>query len=125
MKVLYPREAESLTTKEIRRNKRDFLNRFKSDGFYLIDSLDEPFERKYSISEKIVLLKNGQKRLLEKMKYLLAEETHVILIASSVYRANFEFLKQQGIPLVNKEPIDFPGSGGQKKFREKMKNILK
>lgn len=31
---------------------------------------------------------------------------------------------QNGINVINKELIDFPGSGGQIKFRDKMINIL-
>ncbi|MBG47235.1 MAG: hypothetical protein CML05_02980 [Pseudozobellia sp.] len=87
--------------------------------------MEEPFEERYSTNKKVRLLKQGQNKLLVKIKNLLEENTKVILIASSVYRANYEFLKGLGIPVINKEFIDFPGSGGQKKYREKMKRILK
>jgi hypothetical protein len=125
MKVLYPVDTQFVETKEIRRRKSEFLNKFKEDGFYLVDSLDKPFEKRYSTTEKIGLIKAGQNRLLEKIRNLLSENTKVILIASPVYKANFEFLKNQRIPVINTEPIDFPGSGGQKKFREKIKRIIK
>jgi hypothetical protein len=125
MKLLYPSETEFAETKEIRRRKKYFLNKFSSDGFYLIDSLDEPFEERYSSTKKIRLIKLEQDKLLEKIKNLFSENIKVILIASPVYKANFDFLKSHGIPVINKESIDFPGSGGQKKYREKMKRILK
>lgn len=125
MKLLYPIETGFSETKEIRRRKKYFLDNYSSDGFYLIDSLNEPFEKRYSSTEKIRLIKLGQNKLLGKIKDLLSENTKVILIASPVYKANFEFLRSQGIPVINKESIDFPGSGGQKKYREKMKKILK
>ena len=125
MKLLYPNETEFVETKKIRREKKKFLSKFCSDGFFLIDSLEEPFEERYSTNKKVRLLKQGQNKLLVKIKNLLEENTKVILIASSVYRANYEFLKGLGIPVINKEFIDFPGSGGQKKYREKMKRILK
>jgi hypothetical protein len=124
MKLLYPGRTEYVETKEIRRRKKQFLKKFKADGFYLIDSLDEPFEKRYSTTEKVRLIKNGQNQLIEKLRSLLTEKTKVILIAAPVYKANFKFLKDQGIPVINKESIDFPGSGGQKKYREKMKRIL-
>ena len=41
-----------------------------------------------------------------------------------VFKANFDFLKKQKIPILNKELIDFPGSGGQQEYKKKMKNIL-
>lgn len=125
MKLLYPSETEFIETKQIRRRKKEFLKKFCSDGFYLIDSLDEPFEKRYSSTEKIRLIKLGQNNLIAKIKNLLSENTKVILIALPVYKANYKFLKGQGIPVINKESIDFPGSGGQKKYKEKMNRILK
>ncbi len=124
IKLLYPRETTPLKPKEIRKRKKEFLEKFKNDGFYLIDSLDQPFENKYSTSKKIKLIKDGQKALGEKIQNLLSEQTKVILIAVPVFKANFQFLKNQNVPIINEEAIDFPGSGGQKKFREKMNRIL-
>ena len=72
-----------------------------------------------------MLIKQGQNEFLEKIKNLISERNKVILIASRVYKANYEFLKNQRNLLINKESIDFPGSDGQRKYREKMKRILK
>lgn len=104
--------------------ERSFLEKFKQNGFYLIDSLDQPFERNYSTSQKVKLIENGQEQLLSKIQGLLSDNTKVLLIAAPVYKANFIFLQEKGVPVINEEPIDFPGSGGQKKYREKMKRIL-
>ncbi len=60
MKLLYPRETKDLEPKLIRKNKKDFLERFKNDDFYLINSLDKPFEMKHSTSKKVELIKHGQ-----------------------------------------------------------------
>jgi len=125
MKLLYPKETELFETKEIRKRKKKFLEKFKDDGFYLIDSLDQPFEKTYSTSQKVKLIKNGQKELVRKIQKLLSEKTKVILIAVPVFKANFQFFKHQNIPVINEEAVDFPGSGGQKKFKEKMRRILK
>jgi ABC-type transport system substrate-binding protein len=125
MKLLYPSETKLLKPKEIRKRKKEFLEKFKNDGFYLIDSLDQPFDNNYSTSQKVKLIKNGQQALAEKIQNLLYEQTKVILIAVPVFKANFQFLNNQKIPIINEEAIDFPGSGGQKKYREKMNRILK
>jgi len=125
MKLIYPKQTENVNTKTIRKNKKSFLEKFKSDGFYLIDSLNTPFDEKYSSSQKVKLIKNGQIELLDKIKTLCNQETKVILIASPVYKANFWFLKSNGVKVVNIESIDFPGSGGQKKYKEKMKKLIK
>ncbi len=124
MKVLYPQDTEGIKPKAIRKNKRVFLEKFKRDGYYLIDSLNTPFEEKYRPTQKIGLLKHGQKDLLKRIKLLLNPETKIVLISATVYKANFDFLRSNGIPVINEELIDFPGSGGQKKFREKIKYIL-
>lgn len=124
MKVLYPESVSGITTKEIRSIKKSFLERFRNDGFYLIDSLNEPFEEKYNSTKKIKLLKQGQKNLLKRVTKLITPKTVVILISATVFRANFEFLKDNNIKISNSELIDFPGSGGQKKFREKLKKAI-
>lgn len=124
MKVLYPEETRSVDTKVIRSKKKEFLERFKEDGFYLIDSLDTPFEEKLRPSQKVKLIKAGQENLLKKIQGLVEEETKVILIAAPVYKANNEYLIKNGVNVINREMIDFPGSGGQRKFSEKIKRIL-
>lgn len=124
MKVLYPQFTEGVNTKTVRKNKLIFLEKFKRDGHYLIDSLNSPFEEKYSPSRKVTLLKEGQMDLLKRIKPLLHSETEVVLISAAVHKANYEFLRSNGIPILNKEVIEFHGSGGQKKFREKMQKLL-
>ncbi len=125
MKVFYPDLIENREIKEIRKNKKDFLERFSKDGFYLIDSLQKPFETKYSSSRKIKIIKDGQKNLLERINQLINQETKIVLLSATVYKANYEYLKKNGINIINEELIDFPGSGGQTKFKTKMGKILK
>lgn len=124
MKYLYPNSTRGVKAKVIRDRKEDLLTHFKEDGFYLIDSLDIPFDKKYSNSQKIKLLKENQAGLLEKVKSLIREDTRVILISATVYHANYNFLFSKGIPILNTELVDFPGSGGQKKFNMKMPRLL-
>jgi hypothetical protein len=124
MKVLYPIETSQLTTREIRANKSKFLLNFKHDGFYLIDSLEKPFDVKYSPSQKVKLIEKGQNHLLSRINSTIDKNTKVILISATVFKADFQYLKRNKINVINKELIDFPGSGGQIKFRDKMTEIL-
>ncbi|MGN6196846.1 MAG: hypothetical protein ACTHOB_18040 [Ginsengibacter sp.] len=96
-----------------------------NDGFYLIDSLDQPFESKYTSKKKEVLLREGQMELLNKIKKLADGDTKVILIAAPVFKANYFFLKSKNVNVINNELLDFPGSGGQKKFKQKLAILLK
>jgi hypothetical protein len=124
MKVLYPKNTSLMDAKEIRNKKATFLFKFKQEGFYLIDSLDVPFNRDYSTSQKVRLIKNGQASLLSKINSIVNKNTKVILISATVFKADYQFLKQNGINVINEELIDFPGSGGQIKFRNKITKIL-
>lgn len=124
MKVLYPTETLIVPTIVIRLKKKDFLERFKKDGFYLIDSLIDPFEEDLSPTQKIQRIRQGQQELLKTINSLVNKKTQVILVSATVHKANYEFLKDSGVNVVNEELIDFPGSGGQKKYREKMTTLL-
>jgi len=119
MKFLY-----NLPTKEIRPNKKKLLNSFMNKGYYLIDSIEKPFEKKYTPNQKIKFIIENQSLLLKKIKKLSNENLKTILISSTVYKANYRFLLENKINVINKEHIDFPGSGNQKKFHTKM-NLLK
>lgn len=124
MKCLYPEETLNVPTQRIRQDKRYFLEKFRGDGFYLIDALDDPFEEKLSSKEKEMELRKGQKVLLKKIQNLTSAQTKVILISAPNFNANYKFLLQNGIKVVNTEMIDFPGSGGQQNFQQKMKKYL-
>ena len=124
MKVLYPDEVQKHGIKEVRNKKKIFLEKFKNDGFYLIDSLINPFEDNLSSSQKIQLIRAGQKDLLNRILKIIDDETKVILIAATVYEANHTFLIENGINVINKESIDFPAYSGQIKYREKLSKLL-
>ncbi|MES2681331.1 MAG: hypothetical protein V4635_15660 [Bacteroidota bacterium] len=124
MKCLYPSDTGKVNIKTIRANKKLFLDKFKNDGFYLIDSLEKPFESKYSSSQKIRLIIMGQNDLLMRIQNLCNSNTKIILIAASVYKANYQFLKDNKVNVINKELIDFPGSGGQEKFKNKLRRCF-
>ena len=123
-KMLYPAQTQSLSAKQIRADKKHFLEQFKNDGFYLIDALDTPFEQRYSTRQKVPLIAAGQQYLLDKIRGLCEEKTAVVLITAPVFIANNQFLRAQGVNILNKASIDFPGSGGQQKFRDKMSKLL-
>lgn len=125
MKVLYPTETNGLETKTIRSIKNKFLTQFAKDGFYLIDSLETPFEEKLTSSNKIKLINGGQLDLLKRIQSIVDKKTKIILISATVFKANFQFLIDQKVNVINTELLDFPGSGGQVKYRNKMTNLLK
>jgi hypothetical protein len=120
MKVLYPKHYSE--TKIVRLQKRQFLERFRSDGFYLIDSCDSPMEDS-SPSRKRRQIQDSLPSLRNKLRELATDGVKVILISATVYDECFA-LKREGFNIINDDMIDFPVSGGQAKFREKLGSLL-
>lgn len=121
MKVLYPNGFTN--TKMVRLQKRKFLEKFKNDGYYLIDSTDTPMEQN-SISYKKKRIKESLQSLKAKIDELVDSETKIILISKPVYDVCFSSLKSKGINIINEEMIDFPGSGGQIKYKTKINKLI-
>lgn len=122
MKVLYP--AEYSDTKTVRSRKKEFLARFKNDGFYLIDASEEPMQSACS-TRKEAQLERCLPYLAKKVRYLVSEDTRVILIAVPVYRVCRDRLEREGFRVINTCPIEFPASGHQVKFRQKLSALLR
>ena len=121
MKVLYPNDYTDAKT--ARKRKKQFLKKFKDDGFYLIDSTNQPVPS-FSRTKKLSQIKKTLPILKEKINGLVEKNTKIILISSTVYEICEEPLKRMGFNIINEEMIDFPGSGGQVKYRTKMAKLL-
>lgn len=121
MKVLYPDRYTD--TKVVRATKPEFLRRFQEDGGFLIDTSLKSME-KIQPSAKRRQLRAELPGLLERVKGLCVEHSKVVLISAPVYGVCLQPLVRQGYPVINREMIDFPGSGGQVKFRHKLSQLL-
>jgi hypothetical protein len=135
MKVLFEDVTElpfgdgSLTfqtdVSEYRQKKAEYLQRFKGKGYFLVDNLDYPMPYEHSrTKDKISYLERVSPIFIEKIKSLIDKETPIVLISVPVYRANYAKLKYNGFKVLHDAPIEFPGSGQQKNFRDKMKQLL-
>jgi hypothetical protein len=98
--------------------KEELLDRFKNDGFYLIDLLDYPISRS-KINENEMF-----SMVINKIKSITCDETKIIIIKSSVFDFLYPALMNAEINNVIKERITFPASGGQRKFQEEFKAAL-
>lgn len=125
MKVLYRTEYKKCKdTKTVRLRKSDFLKRFKSDGFYLIDAVDKPLEDSKR-SKKLKCIQESLPSLLEKLKDCTDDDTKIILISKTVYDVCVNDLKESGFNVINEDSIDFPGFGHQTEFRKEFEALLK
>jgi hypothetical protein len=121
MKTLYPHDCTGAA--DIRPRKGILLERFKRDGCFLIDAVDQPLADS-APAYKRQRIRECLPSLLAKIRANLQSETGVILISSRVYEVCAAPLRRAGVPVLNTDLIDFPGSGGQRKFREKLRRLL-
>ncbi len=77
-----------------------------------------------SAATKRRLLAEVLPALVETVRRLVVPDTEVILISSPVYAVCCEPLRAEGINVVNREAINFPGSGRQQEFRRKLRRDL-
>ncbi len=126
MKVIYPddKDIKERNIKNIRKRKREFLERFKNDRYYLTDASERPMEDNRK-STKRRQLRNSLTKLIQKVEDLVSKDTKIILISKPVYEICYKELKSRGFNVINEGHIPFPGSGHQKKFREMLRKLLK
>lgn len=122
MKALYPMDC-LIDDPPPRHRKREFLKRFHGDGFFLLDAVEEPLG-KATPGEKRRRIRASLPRLIEDLRATCGAGTKVILISAPVFDVCAAALASEGFNVANDEMIDFPGSGGQRKFREKFARAL-
>jgi hypothetical protein len=124
MKVLYP--SEFAGAKDTRQRKEEFLRRFKNDGFYLIDACRIPLRKGASLPEKKQAVRDNLpflRKTLKDLSRLVDSRTKAILISKPVYEVCSS--QHLDVNVTNREMIDFPGTGNQKKFRRKLRRLIK
>jgi len=120
MKVLYP--GKFVSTPEVRRRKAEFLERFKDDGFYLIDACRGPLPKDARRSEKERVIREDLPFLKLKLQNL-RQRPKIVLIGKPVYNVCSSALNDFNV--INSEMIDFPASSRQPQFRRKLSALLK
>lgn len=117
---------EVLFTEEYKLHKNDkiyLLNKLKENGFFLIDACEYPInQHQQKIRDDFV--KKESEKLIIKIKNIVNEETKIILIKKNIYNILFERLKDRGFNVINKEHLDFPSCGNQRKFKDKLNKLL-
>jgi len=122
IKALYPETAAASET-ELEQEKEQWLKRFQSDGWYMIEALEKSLPHHITKPERQALIKNSLPRLLERVKELANRETKIILIKSNVFDVAAEPLRQAGFTVLNKELVDYPGRYNQRAYREKLSRL--
>lgn len=97
--------------------KEDLLERFRSDGYWLLDLCETPTNISGSPTGKDV------QSLVIRLENLIYKDIPVILIKANVYDMCYNSLKTAGFSVIDVR-MPFPGSGQQKVFREQFKLAL-
>ncbi len=110
------------------RKKKMLLEKFKENGFFLIDACDTPINQ-YPSKKRKGIIKKNLPNLVKLIKNLeLGRDTKIILIQpkrTKAYELLHNELEKSGFCIANKEPIYFPRYHGDPNVVDKIKKSLK
>ena len=121
MRVLY----DKTDINWLRANKRQMLERFKADGYYLIDAADAIAARAKSGERRAIIAANMPKKLAEidtLLRHHGSTETPIVVLTSTVFDVLYAPLSSV-YTVINDGKIYFPSYGWQQKFIEQMTAI--
>ena len=114
MKALYRREFGE--ARDERPHKHFWLKRFQADGYRLIDAVKEPGPT------AVEAIRGNAARVIDEIQEV--DPQQVVLIKATVYDGLFNILKHADIPVVNQGKLPFPGSGQQRNFRDRFRELV-
>lgn len=116
--VLFPKEH---TQYKQNKDKTKLLNKFKEEGFFLIDACNFPINQ---YKHRNLIIQKNSLNLRLKIDELINKKTPIILIKKNIYLIFNEKLKSEGYNILNKTYLEFPSCGNQKKFKKKLHQLL-
>lgn len=119
IRALYP-ETTHLSEPELEADKKTWLERFKTDGWYMIEALESSQEHEVTKDQRQERIRASLPRLIERVHELAQPDTKIILIKSNVFEVAAEPLRTKGFTVLNTELVDYPGRFNQKAYREKL-----
>jgi hypothetical protein len=122
IRALYP-ETASLPEPELEQYKKTWLQRFKADGWYMIEALETSQHHGVTKAQRQARISESLPHLLERVRKLAAPDTKIILIKSNVFEIAAEPLRQAGFAVLNTELVDYPGHFNQHAYRDKLARL--
>lgn len=121
MQVLYP---EALADCKKGKTKIECLQRFCTDGFFLIDAVPHPINQ-LTKRERNLAIRESMPRLFSMLSQIIpsGEPIPIILIKSNVYSALKILLEEKRYRVVDCV-LPFPNYGHQKQFRDGFRIIV-
>ena len=118
MKAVFGTENWTITKHE-RKRKRDWLLKFKENGYQLIDAVKEPMD--CADSARVERISENLRELISEIKQI--NPAIIVLIKATVHKALFQQLEAAGLPVVNCK-LPFPGNGQQKRFQREFPRAM-
>ncbi len=104
-------------------DKRPLLERFQSEGHYLVDTSPYPVD-KFPDNKRRAALEDG----LHELGRLVAQldPNHIIIVKSNVYPLTRAVLVSLGMNgrVLNNKPLPFPTHGRQQSYRTEVRGLL-
>ena len=105
-------------------DKRRMLRRFRSTGFYLLDTCVFPVDKLRPIERRKAVL--SQTRRLVK-DVIQADPVHILVVKSSIFTPVSIALRDAGLwaRVLNAGPVPFPSHGNQRTYRSLLRRALR
>ncbi|MGH2556544.1 MAG: hypothetical protein ACRDHO_12605 [Actinomycetota bacterium] len=102
-----------------RARKEEWLRKLQAQGLFLIDAVKEPIAGSHTARVRII--RSQADALVSEIGRL--EPRGIVLIKSTVWEALHEIFEDEELPVLNRGPIPFPGSGQQRRFHEELERL--
>lgn len=121
MKALYEENFGKVRNERTR--KKQWLLRFKNDGYRLIDAVKEPFPQGLSNLQRQKFISKRIPDVIQEVKEISPKQ--IVLMKASVCEILYPELSSRNFPVVNGDvKLPFPGSGNQTKFQERFRELV-
>lgn len=106
-------------------DKKDGLEFFKSQGFFLIDSTYKPVDKMKGKERGATILSDFD-ILVDDLEIINGNKSPLVLVKTNICLLLEDKLKSKGFNILNKGiVVPFPSSGQQKRFHVEISKVLK
>ena len=104
-------------------DKQPMLKRFRSIGFFLIDTCELPVDKLQRRQRRISTIQ-GASTLPHRVREL--DPTRILIVKKTVFKPARQSLIEAGLGdrILNKKPLPFPSHGNQRKFRTMIRRLV-
>jgi hypothetical protein len=105
-------------------DKRPFLERFRSRGFFLVDTCELPVDKLLPHERRKTIIREAP-GLARRVQQL--DPDQIIVVKKTVFPYACDALRRAGLlaRILNRQPIPFPSHGNQKLYRWRIRRLIR